>query len=599
MWLFTLSCLFPIVFSALTGRDRFYRELVDKVHFHQSAVNGIELCRFHSKEINMLKHTPKAALRNVVGRSMNVLTNTYHFTIFAETFKKCDFTPDNRFMIPDSYRVEAIYKRKIDKSVTTESKEHSESKGKSDGGSVGASVKKGGASVKGSLSTIHSTNKRSMNKNSKTAITMSVTNKMYIVTIDRAAKFSSHFSFQLEEIKEAIKNEFYAKARYLTQMMLADYGTEVTTRAMVGSKITYTSLVSSSLMETEESKQTEIKMSVEVKSKGKGKVGGGGGLTTGDSNSKSESNSAMDTTIYLQGGGGIEVLKGDNALSDLLHDDIPVAIETETMPIYTFLLDGSVTNMTSEQLLRLRMFFEDATNEFIERNTIPGCTDSRFANFDYQTCEPYPETLQFDKELEKIGSKRESLCKKYQVKFPLPDCPARTKRKLIIQYTHTLPDTIISKRKFDCGWANGKHICNSTEVTITLKDRLNITAYWCAPTIKESHSAVAFGGYFDPGQVNNFLGQSACADYMTEITLFHGTSICVMTMQHRYAPYLGELTRLFSSDDERPYCDLKFSKQLITVVDGTKIYACLLKKNAFYNLDAPQMIKGPFIKWYV
>uniref|UniRef100_A0A7E4UXF1 Macrophage-expressed gene 1 protein n=1 Tax=Panagrellus redivivus TaxID=6233 RepID=A0A7E4UXF1_PANRE len=211
----------------------------------------------------------------------------------------------------------------------------------------------------------------------------------------------------------------------------------------------------------------------------------------------------------------------------------------------------------------------------------------------YQVCKPLETTLSHDDQLKQLGKGRESRCDGLNViniVTKAQSCPEGMNKTLIKNYIHTLPDYYVQGSDF-----TGK---KSVEYTLILKDQVNISTYWCDYGDFNKRTALYFGGSFEIGQLNSYIADNGCGfTGMNESRIFHDTKICIETSLktlNKKAEQVAELRSIFTQQSFRSFCGPKESKRLITVINNDRVYACIYKKQGYFDAPFPQMAKLPF-----
>uniref|UniRef100_A0A7E4VLN3 Macrophage-expressed gene 1 protein n=1 Tax=Panagrellus redivivus TaxID=6233 RepID=A0A7E4VLN3_PANRE len=364
--------------TSTTPPLRLEDRVIDNSQVTKYEITSFTLCHATEKELEQGERSVNSSLLGYLGFSYDPISDESLFPVFDESFSECSKTPDGRFYIPNGYIVEDIGIMYYQKQVTLEEKYKSDSNAKSAGGS--GEIKAGGVGGSGGGMVEHT--KKKMAKEGNAMFRIIGYNEMYQLSGTFAAPFTRSF---MRKIKRAI--DFKSQGRheaalYVIQKVIADYGTDVTISAKIGTFFEHHAFVAS----TEVSTTTETKLAVQgkVEAKLKNAAGNAGGAVT-NSDSDTDGESEVDITFetWASGGPALKKYFGGKEV-DLFDDSYPIALSRRTSSIGVMMEGGALGEEPHSVQHAMRRLFDDAANEYFERNTFEGCTNPENANFDYQ-----------------------------------------------------------------------------------------------------------------------------------------------------------------------------------------------------------------------
>uniref|UniRef100_A0A7E4VR46 Macrophage-expressed gene 1 protein n=1 Tax=Panagrellus redivivus TaxID=6233 RepID=A0A7E4VR46_PANRE len=210
----------------------------------------------------------------------------------------------------------------------------------------------------------------------------------------------------------------------------------------------------------------------------------------------------------------------------------------------------------------------------------------------FQRCNITSESERIISELKKLNIDEPNPCNNlesrniYTNDFKCPNNDAVE----IYNYSTLLPDRVHQYWNHVCH-DDEKVGCVDVKIDFSIRHSVEISSFWCG---KDQNASVYYAGVFDRGQINSYFGNSGCPIGTTAYPFFHSTTFCLTTNAILGNDKTAELVRLFKGTDDPNYCKGKTSKQLITVIGITRIYACILKKAAYFHLPPRTAVRMPF-----
>uniref|UniRef100_A0AC35GP38 Macrophage-expressed gene 1 protein n=1 Tax=Panagrolaimus sp. PS1159 TaxID=55785 RepID=A0AC35GP38_9BILA len=390
--------------------------------------------------------------------------------------------------------------------------------------------------------------KEHMEKNKRTGFSNKIEYHAFTLIGSEKAGFDEIFTMRLNDIAKAIKDKNRLLAQYEAESIIADYGTHVINKALAGASITM--LGFSETKSEKDKKNFSLKMSAEFHASFLGAVSTGfsASANTENENESGSDSSKSQTYIMTKGGPDVNRLLSSNAENKMQIDSV-VGLNHEGMPIYSFIHSGVLKGKEWDDttIFVVQDLLYNATQEYIRRNQIPGCTISASvqyfhkANVDfinacgysvgsaasymggyYQKCE-YMES--YTKKHRNLTNGNQ--CNEYRHRNPLTfdfACPEHTLIDNSINFFISFHDRVYS------GMHDG---CNSTDCLkdYIITDRINVTLYTCTSRYHPEYSDdddrnfMIFGGIFDTKNV--FSDNGRCSLGFEEYPIFHNQKICL------------------------------------------------------------------------
>uniref|UniRef100_A0A7E4VYV4 Macrophage-expressed gene 1 protein n=2 Tax=Panagrellus redivivus TaxID=6233 RepID=A0A7E4VYV4_PANRE len=609
----------------------------------------LDICSRVNKLLKLQNEDIDILLSNYLGRSYDPLTTDNFAMILDESFTSCRKTPDFKFHMPNNYNAELIFERRLDKSASQ--KENFEDTSESTCTSVAGDSTINSQSGSGSIN--YQETKKKMVKQKKSMFQMVVKNTMYRLSGDLSSKFSASFMLRLHAVIRAVEKGFQMQAKYFVQKILSDFGTHVTIEAIVGTQSETRSFASSSTVARCLDRSVQAQASA---SNGQISVAGSGALRNSNTNRQESSSSGAETWVMTDE--GMVPLQNVSDF-DPLDDSKPVILSRQIIPIYMMMEKHNLgTNHSAQE--DLQTLFEEATIEYVERNTIQGCTNRDKTNYDYQAnyndgmCDAAvyevdeTETMFFNlsRKEQIVNSYGKTFIKINGVPVPVKKATQKPKSKTVnggIFRKCSLLDgskaydvqlNIMNKsRPSPCdNYQVANFVTSELSCEDWQKERLIISYNYVLPEVhiidESTHcfnetevfcvdisvnitirDTVNFASYWCESIVDRTSLSYGGFFQSGQVNDLVGKSSCrerdmiPVKLFHDTTLCLQESTssqpllmNVYSNTSLENGCPNGTSQQLIAVINDNKVYACILKNQVFNNLKSPAILKGPYLE---
>lgn len=565
------------------------------------------------------------------GLGFDNLRNLDMGQVHLYNYSTCKVTEDGKYMIPDSifviplqeghYKFFADYYDHWDNYTSITSSR--------------VNVKFDGLfSISGSFSREkQSVKENQVNFNSKTT-RISFRNRVYSVHLDSASELHPKFKSKIYEISASVQNNDTGLGRYLSELLVRDYGTHYITSVQAGA--VFVKLDSISETYSRNVDKTTV-TSAATASFPILQLFGGGGFSLGYNRNTTERNieayqtSLKRSEIFTVGGASftpdLNVTRWVNdvpnrlAIIDRTADPIHFAVTPTQFPELPIPTVREVANSILE-----------ATDRYYRLNTRPGCVDPKAQNFDFQANfgdSSYCNTAYSRIDMSFGGlyqacrrTGREDLCADRQISQVNPQtgtysCPAGYTAVSLYNGTESYTGAYTVYYR-TCGFWG----CDTRSRGVTETSYAYYETFWCVVinNTQVSYRGYLFGGYFTPTSTNMITGTQSCPPYYRVQKIAVDISICVSNDYELGFPHavsfagfhscrvgnplsVPSTVTTFPERPNWPYaCPGGYSQHLVAIENGCEINVCL-ENGAFQpkSLLPPRLppfqSKPPFVPY--
>ena len=462
--------------------------------------------------------------------------------VYNVSFSTCQITGDGMYILPDNMYLVPILNSEIDYSAKVTN--HFQQWKSCTSPSINAEAGDSFSILSGKFSSEYVDTKVKMVNSNSRFVQVGLRHRFYSVHINPDANLHPSFKSQILDIAVNIQNNNTERARYLSQLLVRDYGTDVITSVLAGASIELNIFVSKYFMENNASSELTISASATAKFY---KILGYANLTYKFSSNYNEeesfSESITNSHVTTHGGPPFK-LSSDSSYSDwekaISHNDL-AAIDRRGKPLYEAINPSNVPELPNILLAKTIQYISDAVSTYYSTNTHSGCTDPSSPNFDFQanvednSCKVSRQAYTFGGVFQlcenPIGQSFD-VCgaKSGQQKNPLTgsySCPTGYKAILLNTGSLTYISTQ-SRCKKKC-WLVFFG-CHDECEQIYVNNYATYNAYWCAFPPNEtvpSGSGYLFGGVYTSREQNPITNSRLCPTFFYPLRLGTDINICV------------------------------------------------------------------------
>ena len=460
-----------------------------------------------------------------------------------------------------------------------------------------------------------------VNYNSKTT-RVSFRNRVYSVHLDSSAELHPKFRSKVYEIAASVQNNDTAAAKYLSELLVRDYGTHYITSLEAGAVF----VKLDSISETYSSNADRLKItSAATFSFPIFQLFDDSPFTFNYSNRVNETEAYQSnitrTEIYTIGGA---LFTPDLNLSQWVKDAYNrlAVIDRRADPIHFAITPTRFPELPVVTVRAISDFVLDATKRYYEYNTVVGCVDPTAQNFNFQA--NFGDSSYCDTSFSQIDQAfgglyqtcrqtgRENLCTDRMIEQVNPQtgdysCPAGYTAVELYSGVDTFIGAYTTYYQ-SCGWFS----CDTRSRSVTETTQANYETYWCVVIdTPQQYRGYLFGGFFTRTSPNPITGTQSCPPYYRVQKIAMDVSICVTNDYELGSAHaigfagfhscrvgnplsVPANTSPFPSVSDWPHnCPQGYSQHLVAVENGCEINVCL-ENGAFESRTLNSPVLPPF-----
>jgi len=457
--------------------------------------------------------------------------------VFEYEYTQCQLTNDRKFLLPDG--VFAIPVQQSDVEIYSELITHWVNHSSLTSNSINVEGHTFFASLGGKFSMEYIQAKETMYNQNAIIARVQIRHKLYVIRLQSGTKLNPMFKKRLLDIASHIINNNADAARYLSELLVRDYGTHYLSAVHAGAILVQEDYIKSELAtESEDNKQ---KITTSASADFFGKIGFSTKFTHMTDTSFSQSYFDHRTYSHVKTYGGppyrdnFTINDWEDGLADTL-----VAIDREGVPLHYAIIPEVLTELPPAQTLELAHYVEKAINSYYKHNTVKGCTNRDALNFNFaaniddKSCKAPADNFTFGGVFQTCEhtpiDKRDIICQQLVQQNPLTgdySCPEFYESVLLHSgmksgsYTTQQCNEHCSGALF---WKKCHKDCYNVNNPVTGNYKL----YWCVATgLIHKDSGYMFGGLYSSTAVNPLTQTASCPDHFYPLRFGEDTHVCV------------------------------------------------------------------------
>ena len=471
------------------------------------------------------------------GTGWDNLRNMDMGLVFEYDYTNCQLTNDRKFLLPDGYFAIPIQQSEVEtfSELITHWDNHT---------SLTSSSMNAGASffsvVGGKFSKEYSKTKTTMYNEKSIVARVQMRHKLHIVRLQPGTKLDPKFKARLLDIANHMMSNNTHIARYLSELLVRDYGTHYLTAVHAGAILAQEDYIKSDFAyKFEETKQ---KITASASANFFGKIGFSAGFSHSTDETFTQSYLSNRTYSHIRtvGGPPYRIQFTINDWEDGLADSL-VAIDREGVPLHFAIIPEVLTELPPMQTLQLAHYVDKAINSYYKHNTRYGCTNPNSKNFyfganiDDGSCQAPADNYTFGGVYQTCyhtpSDKNDIMCPQLVQKNPLTGdytCPPNYEAVLLHSGTKS---GSYSTQQCDhhCHHFLGiKHGCHTDCYKVNNPVSGHYKMYWCVATGDvPDQSGYLFGGLYNSLYVNPLTQARSCPNYYYPLRFGEDTHVCV------------------------------------------------------------------------
>ena len=522
--------------------------------------------------------------------------------VLSYNYSQCQISSDGKYLLPDDVVLTAVKESHLETSA--EYFDHWDEYKVTTATSISVHAGISGL-VSSKLSTEYQTAKSHMFNEDSKMTRSQIRYKLYTIKMQPDAQLHPNFKKSLLDIAAHHQRNEREWARYLSELVVRDFGTHVVTSMDAGATIVHNSFLKSSFIADSSSKSVSVTASASAVFFRVLNVGTKFKFSTSESHQDDFMSNTTHSDIKTIGG---PPFRSNFTLSDWEAgiDDSLVALDRSGVPLHYFITPNTLPELTPLGVQEVADSVYEAIARYYRLNTRQGCTDPKAKNFDfhanvnngicdfpsnnytfggiYQTCTV--DSSQNYKDLCTTGPHANQRNPRTgDFSCPNDYVAVKVHSGTITQVTENVPQQKchhFGKIKYHCH-----------DVYVPMYSKAHYDAYWCAAQPGKAvskNSGYLFGGMYTSTTINPVTNTKGCPPYFITVNMGEDIKVCVSDDYERaYAasiPFGGfkscemgnplAATLNSSEDSNWPQaCPHAYAQHLISVIDGCEINYCV------------------------
>ncbi|KAK7468045.1 hypothetical protein BaRGS_00036696, partial [Batillaria attramentaria] len=487
------------------------------------------------------------------------LRNVDQGQVVSFNFSLCRTTDDGRFLLPNDVSAVPVKTSRVH--ISAELFLHWRDWHSTDSRTVNIDAGLGFLGISGKYSSDYKTvKKKQIGEKSYTARS-TIQYVRYAAQLQPDSTLHPAFRNRLLDIAAAHELNQTEQARYLSELLIRDFGTHVITKADAGAALVKVDQLREDWISENEEKTNDIRFQASVSLLEIFNRSGQLSFSTEEKHTRvsSEDYRTNRTSSYVETMGG-PIFKVAGSAGNKWVDDVEsdlVALDRSGDPLYFVVTAKALPELPVSTLNKVAESVRTAAEIYYDFNAIYGCTDRHSPNFypaanmDDKSCKLPGYNLTFGGVYQTCQNRGAvNLCATYQQRNPITgtlSCPSNYKAVALHQGQYVQNYQRKECTSFLIFWEDCDYINEVSSATYTF--------YWCA-TLSQDHQDTGslFGGAFTSKVTNPVTDAKSCPPSFVPIPVGYQTdlSICVSDDYEVGAEYSVPFAGFFSCDAGNP-----------------------------------------------
>uniref|UniRef100_A0A1I8J0I3 Macrophage-expressed gene 1 protein n=1 Tax=Macrostomum lignano TaxID=282301 RepID=A0A1I8J0I3_9PLAT len=558
---------------------------VTEVKNHQANENNLPACKWlvdKKSNLNRFSALPGGGWDNLRNKDMGKVADI--------SFNDCTLSDDGAYVLPN--RVNLLIRKESAVEVMSEVMEHFNNYTSTLSQSINAEASNKVLSINGKLSDefqqMKSVAVSSKFKMGRTQLRY----RLYTAKLQPDFRLSEAFVSRMSDIVSAIASNRTKLARYLSDLVIRDFGTHVVTTVDAGGVLEKVDFFNKDAFSSQEFTNSKLSATMSLNFFSLLNMSAKFEYIATKQNVEKYEKSISKMSIKSHGG---PVLGADPSLEDWLKGlkENLVGVDVDGEPLYAVISRRSLPEMPAVFLLQLRKEIEDAVTRYYAANAVKGCQDPNSANFDPTAnldghCEAPATNFSFAGVYQTCTETRSWLgaCSAYggALRNPISgtfSCPKGYEEVPLLTKTGQTKEKCTKKTTncyifFTC---DDGYDCEKSTTTLN--------TFWCAArkgARLRTHSGMVFGGaYATNGRFLNQVTQAAsCRELFKPYVIGRDIALCLSMDLHSAARYRLPIGGFFSVGRET-----RWPSQVgvtLDTVDGCAVMQCVKGRSGLHRL---------------
>jgi hypothetical protein len=549
-------------------------------------------------------------LAGIVGYGWDDLQSVITKPVFLEEFKSCQAEPTGAFLLPDNVIATPILQTSLDRMAQFYATFNDYKQTITNTFTASAGGGYGLFKASGSFSSKHQESKETFAKYKSSLLHTKLVYRSFNLYRDSANTLEPGFVDRIEQITNALSQNLTYQAKYLSEMIVKDYGTHYVSTAETGAIIEQETYVDSSSLSSSSASLDSIRASAAASFGSYFHASVSDTHEVADEDKKTLSQIMKHSQITTNGGPDVNAVL---AMSDngTLQVNNLVSFNHDGDWLYQIVVPRNFPNIDSGILFRAQLSLQNAIELYYKKNTIRGCTDMNAPNYNFQanyddgTCNPNNDSYPFGGVYQictPLDDSPQWRCDNFTqdntfVGGPFCDNTLFEPVKLLDEIYH-FEDRVVTKTRQECHkhWFHKK--CHDVNYDVIYKDSANVEAFWCrkkADVNLPTEKGAMFGGLFQNGKVNEFTGEVGCPGTFQPYFLGRSITVCISYQYESDHAYSVPIEKFFScqSPANEKTCSGNFTQHLAAVENNCDVFFCL-RRQTYKQFQHPIIQRPPF-----
>uniref|UniRef100_A0A914QKY9 Macrophage-expressed gene 1 protein n=1 Tax=Panagrolaimus davidi TaxID=227884 RepID=A0A914QKY9_9BILA len=352
----------------------------------QEKISSVHSCLNDAKDIPNNRLNGRT-LAGIIGFGWDDLRSIRTKPIFFEAFDECRAEPTGHYLIPDNIVAVPILKTQIDKMANFfESFEYFKQE-VSNVFTASASAGFSFLSASASFSKISQKTKENFAKYKSSLLQTKLNYEAFTLSQDSVGNLAAGFRGRIEEIADAINRKLFYRAKYLSEVIIKEFGTHYISSADIGAMVEQKTFIETKSSFSGATSLQGIQFAAAVGFTNL--FNGTGTLSASFSSSQTVSTQDINALTNLtklsyfesQGGPDINTILAGKA-NFSIDNIVPYRFDGDWL--YQIVSKENFPSLSYDTLFNIQNLLKNATETYYERNTIQGCMDMNSLNFDFQ-----------------------------------------------------------------------------------------------------------------------------------------------------------------------------------------------------------------------
>uniref|UniRef100_A0A914XWP7 Macrophage-expressed gene 1 protein n=1 Tax=Panagrolaimus superbus TaxID=310955 RepID=A0A914XWP7_9BILA len=550
-------------------------------------------------------------LAGIVGYGWDDLQSVITKPVFVEEFKKCQAEPTGAFLLPDNIFATPILETSLDRMAEYFQSFNDFKETITNSFSASAGGGYAGFKASGTFSKKHQESKEKFSKYKSSLLQTKLVYRSFNLYQDSVGVLEGGFMDQIEQISNALSQNLTYQAKYLSEMIVKDFGTHYISSADTGAIIEQETFIDSNYAFTDATTLDSIRASAAASFGSYFHASTEGIHEVTTQNKQTLSKITKHSKIITNGGPDVNAVLSMSDNGTLQVNNL-VSFNHDGDWLYQLVTPRNFPNINADNIFSVQTLLKNAIELYYKKNTIRGCMDMNAPNYNFQanvddgTCKSNNDTYPFGGVFQTCVPLENSpkwRCDNFTQKNLFVGAQSCDEKyfeavKLLDEVYH-FEDRIVKESRKKC-----KHIlffkkCHNVDYDVIYKDSVSVKAFWCRKKVNvtmPSEKGAMFGGLFESGKPNEFTGEIGCPGTFQPYFLGRSITVCLSYQYERDHVYSIPIEKFFScqSSSSEKTCSSNFTQHLAAVENSCDLFYCV-RKQTYKHQKHPILKRPPYM----